>query len=165
MGKSKASCSLLLPLLITTLVILNFGAQDAKAQFTADSTVNDNKDEKEKEKCKDKDKDGDKDKDKDKDGDKDKGKDKDKDKDKGKGKDKGKCTAEIEVKAGPDQTITLPSSATLKGTASSHGVPAGSILTTTWSNVSGPGPVTFGHVSALITSAGFSAPGTYIIRL
>src|SRR2546429_5643941 len=139
MGKSKASCSLLLPLLITTLVILNFGAQDAKAQFTADSTVNDNKDEKEKEKCKDKDKDGDKDK----------GKDKDKDKDKSKGKDKGKCTAEIEVKAGPDQTITLPSSATLKGTASSHGLPAGSTLTTTWSNVSGPGPVTFGDVSAL----------------
>ena len=69
------------------------------------------------------------------------------------------------VNAGPNQTITLPASASLNGTASDDGLPAGSTLTTTWSKVSGPGTVTFGNVNALTTTASFSAAGTYVLRL
>ena len=43
------------------------------------------------------------------------------------------------VDAGPDQTITLPATAALDGTVSDDGLPAGT-LTTTWTQVSGPGP-------------------------
>jgi len=69
------------------------------------------------------------------------------------------------VNAGPDQTITLPASANLNGTASDDGLPAGSTLTTTWSKVSGPGTVTFGNVNARSTTASFSTAGTYVLRL
>jgi PKD repeat protein len=70
------------------------------------------------------------------------------------------------VSAGPDQTITLPSAANLSGTASDDGLPnPPAKLTTTWSVVSGPGSVTFGSTAALITTATFSVPGTYDLRL
>ena len=69
------------------------------------------------------------------------------------------------VNAGPDQTITLPASATLSGTASDDGLPTGSTLTTTWSKVSGPGTITFGNVNAKSTTASFSTSGTYVLRL
>src|SRR5206468_505318 len=69
------------------------------------------------------------------------------------------------VNAGPDQTITLPSSANLSGTATDDALPIGSTLTTTWSKVSGPGTVTFGNVSARSTTASFSASGSYVLRL
>src|SRR5207247_3839697 len=69
------------------------------------------------------------------------------------------------VNAGPDQTITLPSSANLSGTATDDALPIGSTLTTTWSKVSGPGTVTFGNVSARSTTASFSASGSYVHRL
>jgi len=69
------------------------------------------------------------------------------------------------VNAGPDQTITLPSSATLNGTATDDRLPAGSTLTTTWSKVSGPGTVTFNNASATNTTASFSASGAYVLRL
>ena len=66
------------------------------------------------------------------------------------------------VNAGTSQTITLPASANLSGTASS---PIGSTLTTTWSKVSGPGTVTFGNVNLLSTTASFSVEGIYVLRL
>lgn len=69
------------------------------------------------------------------------------------------------VNAGADQTISLPASAQLNGTATDDGWPFGSTLTTTWSMVSGPGTVTFGAANATSTSATFSAPGTYVLRL
>ncbi len=64
------------------------------------------------------------------------------------------------------QSITLPDSARLSGSASDDGLPdpPGS-LTTTWSKVSGPGTVTFADSSALNTTASFSAAGTYTLRL
>jgi len=68
------------------------------------------------------------------------------------------------VNAGPDQTITLPSSATLTGTASVDGLPSGT-LTTTWSQVSGLGTVTFANSIALATTATFSLAGVYQLRL
>ncbi len=68
------------------------------------------------------------------------------------------------VDAGIDQTITLPDSATLTGTVSDDGVPT-AVVTSSWTQVSGPGPVTFGSPNATTTSAGFSAPGTYVLQL
>ncbi|MEZ5428821.1 MAG: hypothetical protein R2747_21430 [Pyrinomonadaceae bacterium] len=70
------------------------------------------------------------------------------------------------VNAGADQSITLPASANLTGTASDDGLPnPPATLTTTWSQVSGPGTVTFGNANALSTTAGFSTAGVYILRL
>ena len=69
------------------------------------------------------------------------------------------------VSAGSNQTITLPASASLSGTASDDGLPAGSTLTVTWSKVSGPGTVTFANANAKATTASFSAAGTYVLQL
>jgi len=70
------------------------------------------------------------------------------------------------VSAGSDQTIALPASASLSGTASDDGLPTPpATVTTTWTMVSGPGTVTFGNANALSTTAGFSAAGTYVLRL
>jgi hypothetical protein len=70
------------------------------------------------------------------------------------------------VNAGVDQTITLPATAALSGTASDDGLPSppGS-LTYAWSKVSGAGTVTFSNGAALATTATFSATGTYVLRL
>ncbi len=68
------------------------------------------------------------------------------------------------VIAGADQTIDLTATASLQGRAIDDGDPSGS-LTTTWSVVSGPGTVTFGNPNSLATTATFSAPGTYVLRL
>jgi hypothetical protein len=69
------------------------------------------------------------------------------------------------VAAGSNQTVILPALATLSGQASDDGLPSGSTLTTTWSQYSGPGAVTFGDPKALNTTAGFSMAGTYVLRL
>jgi len=67
------------------------------------------------------------------------------------------------VNAGADQTVTT-NIATLSGTATDDGRPNGT-LTVSWSKFSGPGTVSFSSPTALTTSAGFSASGTYGIRL
>ncbi|HEX5833419.1 MAG TPA: hypothetical protein VFY34_06190, partial [Pyrinomonadaceae bacterium] len=69
------------------------------------------------------------------------------------------------VDAGGEQTITLPNTAALAGNATDDGNPEGSSLTTTWSEVSGPGTVTFADEHAVSTTASFSTHGTYILRL
>ena len=71
------------------------------------------------------------------------------------------------VSAGPNQTIALPASATLAGTATDDGLPnPPGALTTTWSLVSGPvSGVVFGNPAAPATTATFAAPGTYVLRL
>jgi hypothetical protein len=69
------------------------------------------------------------------------------------------------VNAGPDLTVTLPAGASLDGTVSDDGLPAGSSVTSTWSKVSGPGTVTFGNASAVDTTATFSTSGAYVLKL
>jgi hypothetical protein len=70
------------------------------------------------------------------------------------------------VSAGPDQTITLPNSASLDGTVSDDGLPnPPAVVTTTWSKFSGPGTVSFGNPNTVDTTASFSAAGTYVLRL
>lgn len=66
---------------------------------------------------------------------------------------------------GASQTITLPSSATLNGTATDDGLPANSSLSITWSKVSGPGIVTFANPNSAQTTATFSVAGTYVLKL
>ncbi|MFH0880390.1 MAG: hypothetical protein V2A34_11810, partial [Lentisphaerota bacterium] len=68
------------------------------------------------------------------------------------------------VNAGVDQTITLPSAASLSGTAADDGMPSNK-LTVAWSKVSGAGTVTFGNATNLATTAGFSTNGVYVLQL
>ena len=70
------------------------------------------------------------------------------------------------VSAGPDRTITLPSIASLQGSASDDGRPSPpGALTLGWTRVSGPGTVIFSAPAAAVTTASFSAAGTYVLRL
>jgi alpha-tubulin suppressor-like RCC1 family protein len=65
--------------------------------------------------------------------------------------------------AGPAQTITLPTnSVTLTGTASETG---GTIVSTKWTEVSGPNTATFGNTAALSTTASGLVQGVYIFEL
>ena len=67
--------------------------------------------------------------------------------------------------AGPDQSITVPANTvSLNGSATDDGQPNGTI-TYSWKKVSGSGTVTFGNTSQAVTTAQFSAAGTYTLRL
>ena len=70
------------------------------------------------------------------------------------------------VDAGPDQTIPFPLGASLDATVSDDGLPSPpGALTVTWTEVIGPGTVTFQNANAIDTRADFSAPGVYALRL
>ncbi|MGY1779696.1 PKD domain-containing protein [Geodermatophilus sp. SYSU D01036] len=70
------------------------------------------------------------------------------------------------VSAGPDQRTGVATPASLAGTADDDGLPSPpAAVSVTWSAVSGPGTVTFANASAAATTATFSAPGTYVLRL
>ena len=55
--------------------------------------------------------------------------------------------------------------AALNGTVTDDGLPTGSTVTSQWSQVSGPGTVTFTDATAPSTTASFSDAGTYVLRL
>lgn len=70
------------------------------------------------------------------------------------------------VNAGPDQTITLPAVANLDGVVTDDGLPnPPGMVTVTWTEVSGPGTVTFGNANAAVTTAAFSTAGVYVLQL
>ncbi len=70
------------------------------------------------------------------------------------------------VDAGPDQTITFPTDTlTLTGTVTDDGLPPGSVLTISWTQVDGPVAVDFGSPDQAQTTARFSVAGDYILRL
>ncbi len=69
------------------------------------------------------------------------------------------------VDAGSDASVTLPTPTSLDGILSDDGKPTPVTLTSTWVKASGPGTVTFADASDPITSATFSAPGNYVLRL
>jgi len=70
------------------------------------------------------------------------------------------------VSAGADATVTLPGTAALDGTVTDDGLPnPPAAVTTTWSQVSGPGVATFGSATSVDTTASFSAAGTYVLQL
>ncbi len=66
------------------------------------------------------------------------------------------------VDAGPDQTLSSNTTVQLDGTVTDDDLPS---VITTWSIVSGPGTVTFGDTNAVDTTANFSGPGVYVLRL
>lgn len=66
------------------------------------------------------------------------------------------------VSAGPDRTTSVGAGAALDGTVSDEG-PAP--LTVAWSRVSGPAPVVFDDPGATDTTARFTVPGSYVLRL
>lgn len=67
--------------------------------------------------------------------------------------------------AGADQSLALPASANLVGSATDDGLPMPAKLVYNWSIVSGPGTVSFDTATALSTKASFSVAGTYVLRL
>lgn len=70
------------------------------------------------------------------------------------------------VSAGGDISVGLPAAAALNGSVSDDGLPnPPGTVTTGWSQISGPGTVTFGDAAAVATSASFSSAGTYVLRL
>lgn len=70
------------------------------------------------------------------------------------------------VNAGPDKVLELSTPLTLNGSASDDGLPnPRGYLTYSWTKQSGPGTVTFGSPTALVTTATFSLKGTYVLRL
>ena len=67
------------------------------------------------------------------------------------------------VSAGLNQTISLPvTQVTLNGSATD---PGGAQLSIQWSVTSGTGTVVFGNATSPTTTATFSAPGVYVLRL
>ncbi len=70
------------------------------------------------------------------------------------------------LSAGPDRAIQLPATAPLDGSVSDDGLPSPPGATTvTWSQTSGPGTATFANRNAVDTTASFSGPGSYVLRL
>lgn len=71
------------------------------------------------------------------------------------------------VSAGSSQAVTLPSVASLAGSAHDDGLPnPPGALALTWSVASGPGAgVIFADAHAALTTATFVAPGTYVLTL
>ena len=68
--------------------------------------------------------------------------------------------------AGEDQVVTLPDAASLKGTFNDDGLPnPPGVVTAIWSVVGGPGPVVITETNRLVTTASFSQPGSYTLRL
>ncbi|MBI3415686.1 MAG: lamin tail domain-containing protein [Verrucomicrobia bacterium] len=70
------------------------------------------------------------------------------------------------VNAGSDLSVVLPASATLNGSVADDGLPlTPGQVSATWLQVTGAGFVTFGNANAVTTTASFSAPGSYVLRL
>ena len=71
------------------------------------------------------------------------------------------------VYAGPNQTVHLPKLSTqLEGVMIDDGLPnLPGAVTMAWSQVDGPGTVSFGNAGALDTTATFSQTGTYSLKL
>jgi hypothetical protein len=69
------------------------------------------------------------------------------------------------VNAGPDLSTSFPAGVTLSGSASDDGLPKPRKLSVAWTQTSGPGNTTFGNPARAVTSADFSAPGVYVLRL
>ena len=69
------------------------------------------------------------------------------------------------VSAGGDASVLVDASIALNGSATDDGLPIDSTVTSQWSNVSGAGNVTFDDATSPSTTATFSEPGNYVLRL
>jgi RHS repeat-associated protein len=82
----------------------------------------------------------------------------------------GKCpiddNAAPVVNAGPDQSIPqVTGVASLQGSVVDDGLPAGAVVVAEWSKIAGPGEATFANPNAAQTTATFSLPGIYVLKL
>jgi PKD repeat protein len=66
---------------------------------------------------------------------------------------------------GTDNVAQASQPLTIGATVTDDGKPTGALLTALWTQVSGPGTVTFGDDHLVDTTATFSDPGTYTLRL
>lgn len=62
-------------------------------------------------------------------------------------------------------TVILPATLPLTATVSDSALHSGGTIALTWSEVSGPGSVTFTSPNSTATSASFSQPGGYVLKL
>jgi hypothetical protein len=68
--------------------------------------------------------------------------------------------------AGPDLVVEMPAPATLNGVATDDGLPVPpGVFDASWSMVTGPGSVSFANPNLAQTTATFSQPGAYALRL
>ena len=67
------------------------------------------------------------------------------------------------VQAGEDRVVVLGGKTYLSGKVKA--LKAGGSIATEWSKTSGPGEVQFADAQALVTTATFSAPGDYVLKL
>ncbi|MFG2949756.1 PKD domain-containing protein [Streptomyces adustus] len=77
----------------------------------------------------------------------------------------GNCNAAPTVSAGPDQTLHGTDTATLQGAVQDDGRPLPAHLTSRWQKAAGPGTVSFKNAASAATTATFSQPGRYTLRL
>ncbi len=68
------------------------------------------------------------------------------------------------VNVGANQTVVWPAAANLNGTITDDGNPSGKVAVA-WSEVNGPGTITFANSNALATTASFSVAGNYQLQL
>ena len=64
-----------------------------------------------------------------------------------------------------DQLLTLPNPGLYTATVTDPAAPAGGAIAVNWTEVSGPGTVTFEYPTQLVTHAIFTAPGNYVLRI
>jgi hypothetical protein len=69
------------------------------------------------------------------------------------------------VNAGANQTIVLPASASLNGTAGNGNPNLPGTVAISWSKAGGTGAVVFANSNAPATTANFSVPGNYQLQL
>ncbi len=68
--------------------------------------------------------------------------------------------------AGPDVLVTRPAAAALSGSVTDDGLPTPpGAVTAAWTKLSGPGDVIFADPASASTTAAFSLPGDYVLRL
>ncbi|MBC7784376.1 MAG: choice-of-anchor D domain-containing protein, partial [Burkholderiales bacterium] len=69
------------------------------------------------------------------------------------------------VNAGADKTGVVSQAIALSGVVTDDSLPQGASVTSAWTMISGPGTVGFASASTPATTATFSQPGTYVLRL
>jgi hypothetical protein len=69
------------------------------------------------------------------------------------------------VDVGGPLSVKLPAAAALDATISRDGLPVGSSVTSRWLRIAGPGQVGFADPHSADTTASFSEPGSYVLRL
>ncbi len=89
----------------------------------------------------------------------------------------GSASMRVQVKPAPvnqapviypmaDATVVLPNTLTLNPTGSDDGLPnPPSAITFTWSQLSGPNPVSFSSANTRVTTVSFTTPGSYSLQL